>query len=93
MPKTTKTTIEFSSDASAALDQLAATLETTKAEVLRSALSLYSYVVNNLRGSSKELAIVSGNGTSVEKIIAVPGVMHSAKIPSAATFASGVAGD
>lgn len=77
MAKGTKTTIEFSSDASAALEALSSKMQTTKADVLRNALSLYSYVVSNLRGTSKSLAVVSEDGQAkIEKIIAVPGIMH-----------------
>ncbi len=80
MPQT-KTTIQFNSDASAALDNLSEALQTTKAEVLRSALSLYIYIVNNLRNESRSLAVVSENGgkTNVEKIIAVPGLLPLAQ--------------
>jgi hypothetical protein len=80
MARATKTTIEFSSDASAALDQLSGTLQTSKAEVLRSALSLFVYVVNNLRSTSKSLAIVreEDGKTIVEKVIAIPGIVLSA---------------
>jgi predicted transcriptional regulator len=87
MAKSTKTTIEFSSDASTALDQLSGALETTKAEVLRSALSLFVYVVNNLRGTSRSLAIVSDEGgqMKIEKVIAVPSLMakHVASVVGA----------
>ena len=77
MARTTKTTIEFSSNASAALDQLSDVLQTTKAEVLRNALSLFVYVANNVRGTSKSLAIVKEEGgqTIVEKVIAIPGLL------------------
>lgn len=77
MAKATKTTIEFSSDASAALEALSSKMQTTKADVLRNALSLYSYVVSNLRGTSKSLAVVSEDGQAkIEKIIAVPGIIQ-----------------
>jgi predicted transcriptional regulator len=78
-----KTTIQFSSDASAALDHLSQDLQTTKSEVLRSALSLYMYVVNNLRGTARALAVVSEERgeTKVEKVIAVPGLMFTRPAP------------
>ena len=55
-----KTTIEFSETAIAQLDQLGGTLHATKAEILRNALSLYAYIVQQLQEQpDKMLGIVN----------------------------------
>lgn len=71
-----KTTIEFSDAGIAQLDRLASTLHGTKAEVLRNALSLYAYIVDQLHDEpNKILGIVNErDGNRIEKLIAVPGV-------------------
>ena len=71
-----KTTIEFSETAIAQLDQLAASLHATKAEILRNALSLYAYIVPQLQEQDKMLGIIKErDGTSkVEKLFVVPGI-------------------
>jgi hypothetical protein len=71
-----KTTIEFSETAIAQLDQLGGMLHATKAEILRNALSLYAYIVQQLQGQpDKMLGIVNeSQGNKVEKLLAVPGV-------------------
>jgi predicted transcriptional regulator len=71
-----KTTIEFSESATAQLDQLGRTLDASKAEILRNALSLYAYIVHQVKGQpGKMLGIVNeGQGNEVEKLIAVPGI-------------------
>ncbi len=68
-----KTTVEFSEKAAEELGRLAGELETTKTEVLRDALSLYSFVVRELqKGHDTNLAIAEGN--EVKKHIVVPGL-------------------
>ena len=71
-----KTTIEFSEPATAQLDYLGSSLQVTKSEVLRNALSLYAYIVQQLQGQpNKMLGIVDeSQGNKVEKLLAVPGV-------------------
>ncbi len=67
-----KTTIEFNESASEELGRLAETLSTTKADVLRGALSLYAFIVDELyRQEGRQLGIVN-NEDKVEKIIVVP---------------------
>ena len=71
-----KTTIEFSDHASSQLDQLGSNLQRTKAEILRDALSLYVYIVNQLQEQpGRILGIVNEKQENrIEKLIAVPGV-------------------
>jgi len=70
-----KTTIEFSETAVAQLDHLGDSLHATKSEVLRNALSLYAYIVQQLNGNpDKMLGIVNESQGRVEKLLAVPGV-------------------
>jgi predicted transcriptional regulator len=71
-----KTTIEFSDIANTQLDRLADTLHTTKAEVMRNALSLYAYIVYQLHQQpDRLLGIVNEKqGNRVEMLLAVPGV-------------------
>ena len=67
-----KTTIEFNESASVELGRLAETLSTTKADVLRGALSLYVFIVDELyHQEGRQLGIVN-NEDEVEKIIVVP---------------------
>jgi len=67
-----KTTIEFSTDSSDRLATLAKSRQTTKADVLRNALKLYSFLAHELK-RDKVLAIVGPRDT-IEKIIVVPGL-------------------
>jgi hypothetical protein len=71
-----KTTIEFSKSASEELGRVAELLGTSKADVLRNGLALYSYIANELRRGGRQLAIVltTEEGDKLEKIIAVPGI-------------------
>ncbi|HUK17725.1 MAG TPA: hypothetical protein VLW65_14975 [Bryobacteraceae bacterium] len=71
-----KTTIEFSDTANAQLDRLSETLHTSKADILRNALSLYAYIVYQLQSQpGRMLGIVNEHeGNRVEKFLAVPGV-------------------
>jgi hypothetical protein len=73
-----KTTIEFSDDATSELTRLSELLSSSsKAEVLRNALSLFSYIVGQIReNSGKALAIVDENQNKIEKIIVVPGLQN-----------------
>lgn len=68
-----KTTIEFNEKAADELTRLTTELETSKAEVVRDALSLYAYVVRELANHNRHLAIVEGED-SVKKHIVVPGI-------------------
>jgi predicted transcriptional regulator len=68
-----RTSIEFNDAASEALSRLSDELGKTKAEVLRDALSLYSFLVTELGREGGQLGILR-NGREVEKIIAVPGL-------------------
>lgn len=74
-----KTTIEFSETAIAQLDQLTDTLHaTSKAEILRNALSLYTYIVHQLQGQPGIMLgfVNESQGNKVEKLVAVPGVQQ-----------------
>lgn len=74
-----KTTIEFSEDASGLLEELSNTLRSSKAEVLRNALSLYGFLVRELKGvKENDLGIVEG-GNVVRKIIVVPGISYTGR--------------
>lgn len=71
-----KTTIEFSETSSRKLDSLSKKLSITKADVLRGALALYSYLDRELHASGeKQLAIVDEED-AVEKIVVVPGLQR-----------------
>jgi hypothetical protein len=65
-----KTTIEFNEVATSALERLADALQTSKAEVVRDSLSLFSFVLDELIEEGKALAVIK-NG-AVETKIAVP---------------------
>lgn len=68
-----KTTIEFTAAASARLDELANDFGSTKAAVVRNALSLYGFVADELaQNHRRKLAIALDN--SVETFIAIPGL-------------------
>lgn len=70
----TKTTIEFNEAAAKELERMAATLQaSSKAEIIRNALSLYSFIMKELVGrSGRDLAVVQ-NG-EIKTVIAVPGL-------------------
>jgi hypothetical protein len=72
-----KTTIEFSDSAISQLEGIADTLHTTKADVLRNALSLYAYIVQQLQERpGRMLGVVNeSQDNKIEKLIAVPGAM------------------
>ena len=68
-----KTTIEFTAATSARLDKLAKDFGSTKAAVVRNALSLYSFVADELaQNHQRKLAFARDD--SVETIIAIPGL-------------------
>lgn len=69
-----KTTIEFNEIASNALDQLVRELQIGKADVLRHALSLYAFVVEQSK-NGYQLGLVK-NGEAKQLII-VPGIMRA----------------
>ncbi len=80
-----RSTIEFNTAADRQLDYLAETLDIkSKAEVVRNALSLYAYLVDLLQKKpSRALGIVDEDQDNrIEKIILVPGIYHSAPLPS-----------
>lgn len=68
-----KTTVDFSEPAAEALDRMARELSTSKAEVVRNALSLYSFLLDELSTRRRVLAIVDDDN-EIKKVIAVPGV-------------------
>ena len=72
-----KTTIEFSRQSSEKLGGIARALSTTKTDVLRNALSLYSFVHKELQTQTptdeRWLAVVNDRD-EVQKIIVVPGL-------------------
>jgi len=72
-----RTTIEFTDDASSALEALASRLQTSKTEVLRNALSLYAFVIGEITGD-RRLAVVSGTEKKLEELIAIPGFVQKA---------------
>jgi len=86
-----RTTIEFSPQADGHLDSLAETLHVTKAEVVRSALSLYAYVAEKLQANpARELAIVETRDGQdiVKQVIAVPSIVRQPVAASAAKASS-----
>jgi predicted transcriptional regulator len=69
-----KTTVEFSDQATQKLAWMADNLSTSKAGVLRDALSLYAFVAEELRAAQgRHLGIIE-NEDKVKKIIVVPGI-------------------
>jgi predicted transcriptional regulator len=69
-----KTTVEFSDQAADELASMAEKLSTSKANVLRDALSLYVFIVEELRSArGRQLGIVEDED-KIKKIIVVPGV-------------------
>jgi hypothetical protein len=83
-----KTTIEFSDAASDALHRLAEELFTTKAEVLRNALTLYDFIVDELSTGGKQLGILDEESTTT-KVILVPGLVKRRATGVSARSASG----
>jgi hypothetical protein len=78
-----RTTMEFTDAASLALDALSSQLGVSKTEVLRNALSLYSFLVGELGAGNRKLAIVSGTDNTLEHLVAVPGLIQAVKsVPS-----------
>lgn len=78
----TKTTVEFNEIAATELERMTKALGgVTKAEVIRSALALYSFIMTELANSNRNLAIVKDN--VIEKVIAVPGLRTTVKISKA----------
>lgn len=73
-----KTTIEFSEKAANALERLAQELDTTKADVIRSALALYGFLVRELRDPKgrRQLGIIEDE-SRIKKIVFVPGMEGS----------------
>jgi hypothetical protein len=70
-----KTTIEFSEPADKMLTSMTTRLGSSKAEVIRNALALYSYLLNQLLDRpSYELAIAERPENRVVKAIVVPGL-------------------
>ncbi len=69
-----KTTIEFNDDATSALDRLSSVAASSKAEVLRNALSLYSFIVDELLNSEGRVQLGIVENDQVRKVIVVPGL-------------------
>lgn len=71
-----RSTIEFNDGADNQLEYLTRTLGVkSKAEVVRNALSLYSYLVELLQVPNRALGIIAEDqGNSIEKVILVPGL-------------------
>ncbi len=68
-----KTTIEFNDAAARKLEQMTEVLgAASKAEVIRNALALYDFIVRELGGPDRHLAIIEGE--QIKKVIAVPGI-------------------
>ena len=68
-----KTTIEFTAATSARLDKLAKDFGSTKAAVVRNALSLYGFVADEL-AQDQQRNLAFARDDSVETIIAIPGI-------------------
>ena len=83
-----RTTIEFSPQADGHLNSLADALHVTKAEVVRSALSLYAYVAEKLQlDPARELAIIESRPDGqdvVKQVIAVPSIVRQPAVAGAA---------
>jgi len=73
-----RSTIAFNDAADAQLEGLVTDLgASSKAEVVRNALSLYAYIVQLLQQPGKALGVVNeAKGNEVEKVIVVPGMSH-----------------
>jgi len=84
-----KTTIEFSPAADRMLEDMTEKLGTSKAEVIRNALSLYAYLMDQLIAQPAfELAIAQKADNKVLKAVVVPGLTqvasHATNVVSAA---------
>lgn len=73
-----RSTIEFNEAADAQLQALVRHLgASSKAEVVRNALSLYAYLVDQME-PDKALGILNeAEGNKVEKVVVVPGLSHT----------------
>jgi hypothetical protein len=71
-----RTTIEFSRPADDQLEQMTAKVgASSKAEVIRNALSLYAFVINELHDiPNHDLAIADNVTNKVVKVVIVPGL-------------------
>jgi hypothetical protein len=70
-----KTTIEFSEAADRVLDDMTKTLGSSKAEIIRNALALYAYLLDQLKSQPDyELAIATRADNKVVKAVVVPGL-------------------
>jgi hypothetical protein len=71
-----RSTIEFSAAADTQLGQLTKTLgASSKAEVVRNALSLYAYLVSDLATPHRALGIIATDeDNKIAKVVVVPGV-------------------
>ncbi len=71
-----RSTIEFNNAADMQLQELTQTLgASSKAEIVRNALSLYAYLVDLLKTPNRALGIIAeDDGNRVEKVILVPGM-------------------
>ena len=80
-----KTTVEFNDAAAAELARIASVLQTQKADVLRAALSLYAFIVDELSlGDTRQLGIIEDD--QVRKVIVVPGLQRKAQQTVAQQF-------
>jgi hypothetical protein len=70
-----KTTVQFSEGAAEQLEELSHLLSTSKADVLRNALSLYAFLVDELGERGKELGILERE--TVKKVVVVPGLRQT----------------
>ena len=70
-----KTTVEFSEAADTMLTSMTSRLGTSKAEVIRNALALYAYLMDQLMDHpAYELAIAQKADNKVVKGVVVPGL-------------------
>jgi hypothetical protein len=70
-----KTTIEFSEPADKMLAGMTTTLGASKAEVIRNALALYAYILDQLiKQPNYELTIARKSDNKVVKAVVVPGL-------------------
>jgi len=80
-----KTTIEFSPAADRMLEGMTQRLGSSKAEVIRNALSLYAYLMDQLIAQpTYELAIAQKADNKVIKAVVVPGLTQVAHTETAA---------
>jgi predicted transcriptional regulator len=70
-----KTTVEFSDNLTSVLSRLAGDLSTTKVDVIRSAMELYSFVVDEMKRSQGDVTLgLVTDKNEVKTRIAVPGL-------------------